>query len=448
MEQLNQMLLSDSNSTSPRRSANNGSNKTATRYGFPMQHQLTGSDLKALYQRVYRTIKTKYFPELKKYMLHHRIMMLIIAVLIVLYSLTDGKELEKMLSSQQKVDLPNQNIVDIISVGSLLKPQFQNSQEATFGRHHAVRNFFRVTEMTDTDRTCFTELSYDQFDDVISFCDPMNATTWIARRLREMIFRPKKNAGWMCAQKRPIDGLNHVLQRYRDENMELPKYLFIIDDDTYINMDSLIDMLLKDFSYEATQVVAGCNFHFLHKESMTFPYGGFGSFISRPSIQRLIQPINCTATYSKGELADPFSRVTCWRINQNNMGEKQFFTDGMSVSDLMYKYSSEQPFSKAASWPKNAGYCFHSDHALAYFFNMYHIAVPDSAYDEGVQFNDKLRKKYKYVPLHKSKYPLQQGECTNQYENCTIHDTVCHYIQPNQMVDLFHYTARNRTISI
>jgi hypothetical protein len=60
-----------------------------------------------------------------------------------------------------------------------------------------------------------------------------------AYRFRTKVFNPKNNAGWMCAQKRPVDGLFNVLQNYKDGAMEAPQYLFIIDDDTYINMDSL-----------------------------------------------------------------------------------------------------------------------------------------------------------------------------------------------------------------
>jgi hypothetical protein len=410
-----------------------------------IQHQMNRYVNAVTRQHWYRTMNTKYIPEfMNLYMRHRRFMMILVTILIACHSLTDWNEIRKTPSSPAKmVDLSNQRMVDIISVGSLLKERYQNSQETTFGQHPSVRNFFRVTEMTDTDPECFTELTYDQLDDIISFCDPINATTWIAGRLRTMIFRPKKNAGWMCAQKRPIDGLNFVLNQYRDGALDIPKYLFIIDDDTYINMDSLIDKLLQNFTYESTQVVAGCSFNFLYKEAMTFPYGGFGSFISRASIQRLLQPINCTDTYRRGQLSDPFSRLSCWRINQNNMGEKQFFTDGMSVSDLMHTFSAEQPFAKAASWPRNAGYCFHSDHALAYFLNMYHIAVPDSALVGELCFSDRLRKQYRYVPLHRTKFPLQQGECTNQKENCTASNIICHYIKPNQMVDLFQQQSDN-----
>jgi tetratricopeptide (TPR) repeat protein len=63
------------------------------------------------------------------------------------------------------------------------------------------------------------------------------------------------------------------------------------------------------------------------------------------------------------------------------------------------------------------------------------------------KFNDDLRDKYKYVGLHKSKFPYQEGECKNQYENCTVTNTVCHYIQPNQMLDLYREGAGTTTPS-
>ena len=417
-------------------------------YGRPIQLHKNHSTNFIMIQYVYsRQTIMKHIPELKKRVRQWRFTTIVVAVLFVILSFIDRKRSGKIKFGQDRIDSnvisENRQMVDIISVGSLLKEPFQNAQEKTFGQHQAVRNFFRVTEMTDTDRECFTELTYDQLDDIMNFCTPENpSASSIAKRFRRLLFVPKKNAGWMCAQKRPIDGLNHVLKQYKETNMELPKYLFIIDDDTFINMDALIDMLLKDFSYEVPHLVAGCSFYYFMHGSMPYPYGGFGSFISRASIQRLIQPIQCA-----DQSSDPFIRLACWRIKQNNMGEKHFFTDGMSVADLMHAFASRQPFSNATNWPNDAGYCFHSDHALAYFFNMYHIAVPDSALFDGFKFNDDLRDKYKYVGLHKSKFPYQEGECKNQYENCTVTNTVCHYIQPNQMLDLYREGAGTTTPS-
>jgi hypothetical protein len=392
-------------------------------------------------QNIYVAITTNWWNELTTNQIRRRLLTIIITLLIISYSLQDYGEINRVLRSQvvlvDTIAIPNRRTVDIISVGSLLKEPFQDAQEQTFGSHPAVRNFFRVTEMTDTDQECFTDLTYDQLDEISKFCKNSNSKTPISHGFRRILFNPKKNAGWMCAQKRPIDGLHHVLKQYQAGTMEIPRYLFIIDDDTYINMESLTDML-NNFPYDTPHLVAGCNFVFMRKQDMTFPYGGFGSFITRASIQRLLQPIYCKYLTSDGrQRSDPFNRLTCWRLNENLMGEKQFFTEGMSVLDLMYKYSSEQPFSNASNWHKDAGYCFHSDHALAYFLNVYHIAVPDSALNNSFAVNDELRKKYKYTGLHDYGNGMMVGECYNEKEKCLANNTVCHYIQPNQMFDLF-----------
>jgi hypothetical protein len=152
-------------------------------------------------------------------------------------------------------------MVDIISIGSVLKESFQDGQQRTFGGHPLVRNFFRITERSDFDQECFTELTNDQINDVKSFCSKGNtAMKKFAYRFRTKVFNPKNNAGWMCAQKRPIDGLHEVLRQYKAGSMELPDYLFIIDDDTYINMDSLSKILFTEFPAEMPNVVSGCVF--------------------------------------------------------------------------------------------------------------------------------------------------------------------------------------------
>ena len=337
-----------------------------------------------------------------------------------------------------KVLPKNQTVIDIISVGSLLKEPFQDAQQRTFGSHALVRNFFRVTERTDFDRECFTELTNDQIGEIESFCHKGHHVSKLAYNFRKTVFHPKKNAGWMCAQKRPIDGLYKALQQYKDDTMELPQYLFIIDDDTFINMNSLTEILFTNFPADIPQVVSGCVFDFFRE--IHFPYGGFGSFLSRAAIQRLLQPIYCSDKNAEGFIADPFTRYACWRLNENLMGEKVMFTDGMSIADLMHTFSSSQPFTDVLNW--NTGYCFHSDHALAFFFNFYHIAVPDSELEANVRVTDSLRKSHMYKELTNTKEHGRKGECKNEREKCTADHPICHYIVPSQMDTLYQTVAQ------
>jgi hypothetical protein len=384
-----------------------------------------------------RLIKGRHVPKLTDQR-RRRLIAVVTVLLMAAFSLKDYTDVTRLITTQvilvDKKSSQSQQVVDIISVGSLLKESFQDAQQRTFGSHSIIRNFFRFTEMTDFDRDCFTELTNDQLAEITKFCGNKKGVSKLSWLFRKYLFEPKKNAGWMCAQKRPIDGLYHVLKQYKGGEIELPQYLFIIDDDTYINMDSLTELLFKQFPIETPNVVTGCLFDFLEKDAMFFPYGGFGSFLSRASIQRLIQPIDCSTKNAQGGIVDPFTRFSCWRIQENLMGEKMYFEDGMSIGDLMHKFSSSQPFADVSNW--RAGYCFHSDHALAYFFNVYHIAVPDGEL-EANSCSDKLRMKYKYTALTDVDEHGRTGECSNERGNCTVNNHICHYIQPDQMDDLF-----------
>jgi hypothetical protein len=319
-------------------------------------------------------------------------------------------------------------VVDVISVGSLLKEELQNAQERTFGSADAVRHFFRITERNDTDSTCFTDLTTEQMDQIISFCSKTDHQSYISKTFRGRLFEPKKHAGWMCAQKRPLDGLFQVLQRYLLGHDAIPDYLFIIDDDTFLNMERLVPDLVQHYPSDLPFVVAGCNYEFLTEAGITFPYGGFGSYLSRKAIERLIQPFYCDSR-------DEHSNLACWRLNLNALGEKKFYTEGMSVNDLMQSYSANLKLTDVEHWT-DTGYCLHSDHALAYFLNFYHIAVPEGTVDRNTRPNDKVRRKNSYVGI------IGESECHHERGNCTIDHRICHYIKPKQMDELFAIQAR------
>ena len=313
--------------------------------------------------------------------------------------------------------------VDIISIGSLLKEEFQEAQLRTFGNSSGVRHFFQITERNDTDSSCFTELNTEQMDRIIDFCSKTDHQSYISEQFRGRLFQPKKHTGWMCAQKRPLDGLYQVLKRYVEGQYTIPEYLFIIDDDTFLNMDRLVPDLMQNYPPDQPFAVAGCNFNFLTESGITFPFGGFGTFLSRKAVERLIQPFYCDGR-------DEHSNLACWRLNMDALGEKQFYTEGMSVSDLMQAYAANLPLTGVQHWT-TTGYCLHSDHALAYFINFYHIPVPEGTVPRNQRPNDKPRRKYKFVGL------VGEQECLHQKENCTFDNRVCHYIKPAQMDSLF-----------
>jgi len=284
------------------------------------------------------------------------ILIMVIYNLSITMQLSDSSLFSSMFKSRNAADF--NKTVDIISVGSVLKEAFQDGQQLAFGSHQVVRDFYRITEMSDSDRNCFNDLTMDQIDDIIQFCGDTEGQSSISTMFREILFTPKKHAGWICAQKRPIDGLYQVVQKYRNNEKTIPDYLFIIDDDTYLNMDSITQVLRVQYPPTAHNLLAGCNFDFLNSRNFfTFPYGGFGSFIPKVSIERMLKPVRCLKNFKDDEQTDPFQRLACWRLERNEVGEQRFFKNGMSVVDLMYEYASQQPFADVANW--KSGYCFH-----------------------------------------------------------------------------------------
>lgn len=331
----------------------------------------------------------------------------------------------RRISVSEKYTVINNTVIDIISIGSLLRRDHQDAQDKTFGKHQFVRNLYRITERNDTDSGCFTSLTSDQLDYIIDFCANTKDESYISGTLRKRLFFPKKQTGWMCAQKRPLDGLHKVLELYRNNVTTIPDYLYIIDDDTYINVDLLTKDLLHFYPVNQSFAVAGCNMNFLKSSGITFPDGGFGTFLTKAAIQRLLQPIYCDGR-------DEHSTMACWRLNINALGEKQFFTEGMSVADLMQTYSSKLPFTEVESWT-NTGYCFHSDHALAFFINFYHIPLPPGKLAEYGHPRDKMRRRHSFIGL-----PGGTGiECQNERDVCLRSNRVCHPLSPTRMHQLY-----------
>jgi hypothetical protein len=81
-----------------------------------------------------------------------------------------------------------------------------------------------------------------------------------------------------------------------------------------------------------------------------FPFGGFGSYLNQALLQRLLQPINrdnpttTTMEHQQDDYDDKdeygyWSQLNCWQLQQNVLGEAQFFREGMNIVELMHAYS-------------------------------------------------------------------------------------------------------------
>jgi hypothetical protein len=343
---------------------------------------------------------------------------------------------ELVLSATERKEIGDSDpYIDFISVGSLTKPELQRAQKATFGSHPAVRNFIRVTELNDTDATCYKTLTQDHVNEALTFCKNTQGQSRDSRIMRSKLqFFRKRVPPWMCAQKRPMDGLRLALERYKGD--VLPNYLVVMDDDSYFNMESLVVMLKEKYPPGQVAVIGGCIYTFPQELNFTFPVGGFGSILTRKTVENLLKPIYCDA-------ADPdgFTRMACWRLSQNLVGEKRFFREGMSVADLMYRYSAELPFTDMSKWTDGHGFCFHSDHVLGYFIGYYHVAVPDAKLDVA-EPNDELRSKnwFSYTTIGNEK------QCKNERQKCGAASLICHYVSSEQMGTLYAGTDKDANV--
>jgi Glycosyltransferase 61 len=356
-----------------------------------------------------------------------------------------SSELDRVESTSVFIEKPrtpnNTMTIDIVSAGSIQRKDLLQTQARTFGTHPLVRDFYGVTEQGDSDPLCLTTLTEAQRQRVLQLCFNGTGQSRVSRLFRTDLFGPSSNAtGWLCAQKRPIEGLHLALEKYKALPTEIPDYLMVIDDDTYLNIDALAATFQTYYPPDEPHVVAGCTYMRPRRLKFIFPIGGVGSILTRGAIQRLLQPLYCHSAQPE----DPFQLWACWRVESNNIGEMQFFSDGMSVGDLMYAYTSQQPYTKVEEW-NQTGYCFHSDHTLAYFMNYYFIAVPDTAFQTTKQPTDALRRDHGYQALAESAELPHRGiggECDNLRDKCTAQSRICHYVNATQM-EAFYKSQTN-----
>ena len=362
----------------------------------------------------------------------------------------------------------NKYSIDIISIGSQSAHRwdYTTTQFRTWASHPSRRYFFSATELSDFDTQCASRMSDQDVSDHVAKChskfqyDQNKFPLWrnnltnnfstVYARLEWLSGFPDPK-GWICAQKRFGTTLAKVLMLYQrsnfywHENIEknnvtsfesvLPDYLIITDDDTYINLEHVEEYILRqpnilqertgisqEQSIIPTQqtpiVLAGCRVRFhVHIVNFTFPFGGFGTFFSKASLERLVLPIFCEDVDE-----DDFIRDSCNRLKPSNalIGESHFFSEGMSLAELLHAYLKN-----------TERFCLHGDWILGYFANFYNISrhvvhgvanwfdnrIDDIAEARLHSFMDGDIYNRKTVP----------GQCVND-KKCPPNSTICHHI--------------------
>lgn len=349
---------------------------------------------------------------------------------------------------------------DILSIGSLARPELLMAQQRTFASHVSVRRFVNATERDDADQNCLVAH------------DPMAVSRWcrgqpysntkqkFLRRLTEWYAKPrwlasKKNpTGWMCAQPRPLQAFHQLVKTsYQSSSnssnataADLPDYLIIMDDDTYYNMEDVSRFLQED-DPDIPRAIVGC----LVRDNQayySFPIGGFGLILSRGklkiglpccknnpcfahtclhaalfsgALRNFMKPINCAGD---GSSQDEFVAVACRRLSENRINENQVVEDGMSVADMMGALATAQPYSQLQNWTR--GFCFHSDWLWGYFINFYEISI---------HFENMYKKSpERLLGYNGSEMGSPGSLCRNSdLESCDETKPICHYQTPESM---------------
>jgi hypothetical protein len=296
--------------------------------------------------------------------------------------------------------------VDILSIGSTSRLDYLQAQQDSFGSHISVRHFFNVTERDDIDSNCSQRLKWKHMNAISKFCKKQ--VQWDKQRqffmtymkanfARSKWLAKKANpAGWICAQQRPALGFYKVMEHYRSSmrrlvfqnpplssSSVLPDYLIIMDDDTYYNLElfeehfspSRSQNYNSNLSSSIPRGIAGCMVRSpVRSINFTFPYGGFGFMMSRGYLENMMTPIHCQEEVNdnannkdkkkksngNNNRQDFSMKDICVGIHQtNHINEQPSFREGMSLTDLLYAYATNNMFTSYKNW--TTGFCLHSD---------------------------------------------------------------------------------------
>ena len=312
----------------------------------------------------------------------------------------------------ERVPGPTQSrfTIDVLSIGSLTRPEYLHAQKQTWGAHRSVREFWGYTEYNDFNQTC-GKMSRAEVDTHVTKCHEYKGWGKSMRHyigdgytLAEGVIR--RDAGWLCAQRRVGRSLAWIQKMFTERSNDLPDYLLLVDDDTYVDLVSFEEYIVRNsLDPSKPQMHGACLFHRSGYIKWSFPYGGFGTFFTRGSIERMMRPIRC----KNADPGDAFLQGVCSSLQKNRIGERALFHEGMSVVDLFHSYSALRTF------------CIHSDWLTGYIANFYML----SERDEVVNDDDPRMNMFGMAV-----WPEQCGNITMQ---CVESSDFCHRQPPKAM---------------
>ena len=251
---------------------------------------------------------------------------------------------------------PRRLSTDVVSLGTATRLHHLTGQIRTWGSHNSIRRFWGFTEDDD-----FFDCSSVSDEELKSYVQTCKTLTRRDKRIQEFFTRyyglsegnrtRSDNSGWVCAQRRLGRAFGWLHSQYYQNERDIPDYLFLVDDDTFIAAAEVISYLQRESKVnEGLLMRAGCLFE-KNDDSIPFnlPYGGFGLFLNKMAIKQLSRPIHCNTDH-----ADRF----CSTLQRNVIGEFDVFHDGMTLLELFYKFSATKRFCMHSDWLSGYGKIF------------------------------------------------------------------------------------------
>lgn len=186
------------------------------------------------------------------------------------------------------------------------------------------------------------------------------------------------NAGWACAQRRPLRALAHVLQLYD------PDYVLLADDDTFVSIHVLRSAAFQEYlrsTLARSALILGQLSQGRKITKRGFYYGGAGYLFSRPTLDRLNgyhlfgpnqagsyfidfnQMLDLNMLYELGDLANRYC-PECVRVTDTKVSTTTFSTSWQRGQLGLLANSSVRIVDLCVNTMAGEHTCFHSDHSV------------------------------------------------------------------------------------
>jgi len=345
--------------------------------------------------------------------------------------------------------------IDVVSVGSKHRMEYQVVQKETWASPEYVRHYFGITEDDDLDKTCWGKYeSIQRIREHVSMCRDLHQNggpflrmhqympaTWVARK--------PNPTGWFCAQARPGVGLAKARRMYETAGSDsLPDFLVLVDDDSYIDLPQLRSQMFSDLNSSLRRVWATCLTIAGSRDRKNLyrvgHFGGGGIIISKGTLkQRMMAPIFCAD--GADEKGSGWNKHVCNQLERNLLGEKHLFTEGMTIFHLIEAFYSQDPN------------CFLSDWPLGFFVDYYSLADPWDDFPLESSHNVRMRPLvansvkhffHNLDPFQKDEQarlanttgslcPVTTWEKVKRNTKCPPGVLACHYLSAKEMKELF-----------